>query len=290
MATTRDLIAETRSHLRDPETLNELAALDATQTVVTFQRATKGVSEGTLLSVDLETCYVWSVDTAAKTAEVRRGHEGSTAAIHTAGALVRVGPGHSDFAILRALNAEIRALSGMGLGPVKTLALTTSSTGVRTYNLATDVIGVVDVRYDADSTGNEWPQIHSWTWLPDMPTAEFAAGNALRLDAPVPSGRPLRVFYKAPLVTLATLADDVATVTGLAASALDIPPLGAAWRLTAGAEVERNQTHRQGDSRRADEVPPGAKMRSTLQLQQARDARIREEKANLAREWPSRSR
>lgn len=290
MTTLADLLEETRSHLRLPETLNQLDALDASQTTVTFQRPVRSVSEGTLLSVDLETLFVWEVDTAARTAVVRRGHGGSTAATHAAGALARCGPGHTDHAMMRALNAEVRALSGAGLFQMKVLELTTSATGVRTYNLAADVTDVYDVLYDADSNANEWPRVPSWTWRASQETDDFASGSMLRLDSAVPTGRPLRVLYKAALAgDLDALADNVETVTGLRASAHDIPPLGAAWRLTAGEEVGRNQTTRQGDSRRAEEVPPGAKMRSTLSLQQVRRDRVAEELRHQARLYPSRS-
>lgn len=288
-ATTDDLIEETRRHLGAPETLNQLAALDASQTTVTFQRTVKGVSEGSLISVDLETLYVWSVDSAAQTAEVRRGHQGSTPAVHVAGSLARVSPGHTDFAILRALNAELDALTGAGLHAMVAVSLTTSET-TRAYDLVAEMSDVYAVAFDADSDANTWPEVTSWAWHSTADTVEFPSGNMLRLDTPVPSGRTLRVLVKAPLGRLTALGQDAEATTGLRASALDLPPLGAAWHLVAGTEIERNQTLRQGDSRRAQEVPPGAKMRSTLQLQQRRQQRLREELANQARLWPSRSR
>lgn len=290
MTTTADLLEETRSHLGQPETLNQIAAIDATATTVTFLREPRGsVARGTLLSVGLEVMYVWDANTTALTAEVRRGHGGSMATAHAEGSLVRVGGPHTDYAIFRALNNELAALSGAGIFAVRTLDLTASGS-VRAYDLAADVQGVLAVRVDYEGASNEWPEVQSWTWLPDMPTAEFTSGSALRLDAPVPDGRPLRVFYKAALGTLTTLADDVEAVTGLRPSAHDIPPLGAAWRLTAPQEIERNQTQRQGDSRRAEEVPPGAKLRSPLGVQQVRQSRIHEEINNQNREWPLRRR
>lgn len=285
------LIEETRKHLGAPETLNTIEAVDATATTVTLARTLRNVSAGTLLSVGLETMYVWDViDTSARTLEVRRGHANTVAVEHDAGELVRVAPDHTDFEILRAINAELRALYGTGLFAMRTTDLTTSATGVRTYTLPADAMDVYDVLVDYDLNANTWPRVSSWTWLPDLPASEFADGKALRLDSAVPSDRPLRVLYKAAFTPLEFDTDDVEEVTGLRASAHDILPLGAAWRLTAGDEVERNQTRRQGDSRRAQEVPSGAKLRSSLGLQGARQQRIREELLAQARLYPSRSR
>lgn len=290
MTTLSDLVEETRAHLGSPETLNQIAACDAVTTSVTLQRDLRNVQPGTLLSVGLETMYVWTVtDPTSRVLEVRRGHGGSTAATHASGDLVRIAPDHPDAAIVRALNHELDALTGAGLYAVKTLDLTTSSASARTYDLAADVQRVLDVRVDVASTGNEWPEVKSWTWLPNMPTTEFTSGAALRLDSAVPSGRPMRVFYAAPFTHLATLADDVLAVSGLPGSAHDIPPIGAAWRLVAPTEVERNQTTRQGDSRRAQEVQAGAKLRAPLGLQQVRSVRVAEEKARQLRAWPPRS-
>ena len=288
-----DLIEDTRRHLYSgrPETLNQIAACDGSTTTVTLNRTLSNVAAGTILSVGLEAMHVWSVtDQQAGTLEVLRGHLGSTAAAHGENEIVRVAPMHTDFAIFRALNAEIAALSGAGIFRMKTLDLTTSTDGSRTYDLATDVLDVYDVRADPDIAANTWPSVSSWTWLPDMDATEFPSGRALRIDSSVPWDRPLRVVYKAALAPLETLADDVEAVGGLRASAHDIPPLGAAWRLTAPAEVERNRTDRQGDSRRAEEVPPGAKLRSPLGLQQVRQQRIAEELLLQQRLYPSRGR
>lgn len=289
MTLTADLIEDTRGHLGAPDTLNQIAAVDAVSTSVRLSRALRNVGVGTLLSVGLETMHVWAVtDATTGTLEVRRGHGGSTAVAHLEGEVVRVAPEHTDFAILRALNNDLAALSGAGLFAVRTLDLTASGSA-RTYDLAADVLGVIDVRVDYEGLSNEWPLVKSWLPLSDMPLSDFPSGKALRLDEAVPDNRPLRVRYKARFADLATLTDDVEAVSGLRASAHDLPPLGAAWRLTAPQEIERNQMRRQGDSRRSEEVPPGAVMRSPLGLQQIRQDRIAEELNNQARQYPHRS-
>lgn len=300
MTLVADLLEETRSHLGLPETLNLLAAdLDDSTTTVALTRDPGPITTGTTVSVDFEDMHVWDVDKGAKTLTVRRGHNGTTATAHTSAlmdtGLVRAAR-HSPFAILRALDREVRAVSGAGIFAMRTLELTTSATGVRSYDLAADVVDVYDVLVDTDDVANVWPRVASWTWRRNQETSEFASGSVLRLDSSVPTGRPLRVVYKAALSGLLDSGldaedlwvADVEDTTGLRASAHDILPLGAAWRLTAGAEIERNQTFRQGDSRRAEEVPPGAQLRSALGLQQARQQRLSEELRNQQRDYPSR--
>ncbi len=287
MTTAAELVEDARRHLGAPEALNTLDAVDAASDTVVLQHEVDNVSPGTLLSVGLETMHVWTVDRPGRTLTVRRGHQGSAASAHAAGAMVRVAPEHTDHAVLRALNADLRALSGAGLFRAAVIDLTASASA-RTYDLLAGAQGVVEVRLDDGSDANHWPLVDSWSVISKASPSEFPSGVALRLDQAVAAGRTLRVTYAAPLGDLTGLAQDVEDVSGLRPSAHDIPPLGAAWRLTAGREVERNQTHRQGDSRRAEEVPPGARLRSGLGLQQVRDRRVQEELSNQWRLYPVR--
>lgn len=289
--TASDMIEETRRHLGagSGETLNQITATDETQTTVTLSRPLANITPGTVLSVGLEQMYVWGYSQPDRTCDVLRGHGGSEAAAHDADTIVRIGGPHSDFAILQALNGELRSMSGGGIFAPRYLDLTVNDLA-STYDLAPDVLDVYAVLLDTDTVTNEWPEVRSWVFRPGSSAAEFPSGNSLRLDTLVPSGRTMRVLYKAPLAPLAGLDDNVETTTGLLPSAHDIPPIGAAWRLAMPEEYRRNQTHRQGDSRRAEEVPPGAKLRSGAGLAQMRATRRQEEVMNLARLWPSRAR
>lgn len=290
-STVTDLIEETRTHLLSGtgESINQISATDDSATAITVQRAITGITAGSVLSVGLEAIRVWEVtDSVGRTLEVLRGYQGSTPEAHAAGDLVRVNPPHTDFAIFQALNAELNALTGAGLFQVKVLDFTTSTIGVRTYDTASDLLDVIEVAVDQDSIANQWPLVKSWTLRRNMLSSEFTSGTALRIDSSVPTGRPARIVYKAKLGLLGALSDVVAPATGLEESALDLPAIGAAWRLSMPSEVQRNQTKRQGDPRRAEEVPPGAKLRAPLGLAQVRAQRIREEIANLHRKWPER--
>ena len=125
---------------------------------------------------------------------------------------------------------------------------------------------------------------NEWRLRRDMSTADFASGAALTVNGYVEPGS-MRVTYKAPFASLVTATDNVESVSGLHAQAHDILPLGAAIRLTAGAEIARNFLD-QADTRRADEVPGTARLGQMRALLQLRQQRIDAEKARLYAKYP----
>lgn len=286
---TSELIERCRWHLATGpvEEQNRLTAtISSSATSVQFDFDLRGIREGAVLHVGLESMYVWEVTSdPSRIVTVQRGFAGTTAAAHTAGDLVEVNPRFSNYTLLQALNDEIRAISGLGLYRVGTVSFTFDGS-IRTYNLASDVIGVLEVRYDADTSANQWPLVDDYQVLRDMPTSEFASGVAIRLDGRVESARTVRVRYKKPFGTLATLSDNVESTTGLWAEALDIPPLGAAAMIAQAREVRRTDTIAQGDTRRANEVPAGMAQNSARGLLLRRNQRVAEEQARLYQAYP----
>lgn len=287
MTTTAELIHSARRWLQSsgrPE-YNRLTNSETNSDVsIQFDFALGSISPGAVLGVDLEEMYVWSV--AAPSATVQRGWNGSTAATHNAGAIVEVNPLFSSWRIFSEVNAELNSLSPQ-IYQIKTVSVTVTSN--TSYNLAADVIDVLAVQYN-DYSGADWPQLGRWALLTNQDTSVFASGRALRLfEAPAP-GRTLRVTYAAPLSTLATLTDTVETVSGIPASAVDIPAIGAAARLLSSREARRSQVDAQPEPRQAAEVPPGAARGAAAQLFALRDRRIREEAGKLSRLYPSRIR
>jgi hypothetical protein len=245
-----------------------------------------GIQRGALLAIDLEVLHVWSV--ASLTATVQRGMMGSTGATHADDALVYVNPRFTDFQILQALNDELRSFTSPrhGLFQVKTVNLTYAA-GTTGYDLTsvTDLIDILEVRWKGYTTGS-WPLLTRYTLTRDMATADFPSTKALLTYEGAGPGRTLRVRYKAPYVALATTADNVETVAGLQASALDIPPLGAAARLLAGREARRASYDAQPESRQAADVPPGSNRQAAGGLLALRDMRLREEAARLQQLYP----
>lgn len=296
MTTTADLIAETRRYLFSgtKEPLNRLSVgVDADDTGLAFDFAAEGIDSGASVAVELEVMHVWSGSSDA--AVVERGQLGSTAAVHPSGAVVTVNPKFPDFAILQALNAELVDLSSPmnGLFQMKSEELTYNPS-VYGYDLsgvlANDLLEIYEVRFDTTGSTMEWPVLDRgfWEFRRDSETDDFASGYQLLLKTGTTPGMQVRVVYRAPFGTLSNLTDDVVTTTGLPASAVDIPPLGAAMRLASMRDIQRSFNEDQGETRRAEEVPPGAQFAAVRGLMMMRDQRVRAEATRLRQLYPVR--
>ncbi len=66
---------------------------------------------------------------------------------------------------------------------------------------------------------------------------------------------------------------------------LDIPRLGAAWRLLTPREITRSNVQAQGEARDTREVPPGTILRDAAGIQAQRDRRLREEAERLLNDY-----
>lgn len=265
----------------------------SSSTSIDLLYAPRGIQEGARIAVDFEDCYVVSSDVGAKTAEIIRGQWGTTAAAHSSGATVWVNPKWSRAQVLRAINAELDSLSGLGLYQMATINLTFSS-AVAGYDMTgltpDDVIDVYEVRADDPGPSKGWRPITSWQLLRDAPTGDFASGLGLVLFEPGSPGHTIRVTYKKRFtqVTSADASTDLATSAGIDREAHDLLALGAAVRLVAGTEVRRSQQNAQADTRRAEEIPPGAVTQSYTGLVKQHEKRLKEERARLARRYPMR--
>ena len=272
------------------EERNKLASgIDASATSITLTYSLQGVREGGVFEIGQELFYVWTTNSTSKTAVVERGFGGTTASTHDAGAIVTVNPRFPRHRVMNQLNADLADLSSPmnGLFQMKTVDVAYNGSD-RMVDLAgaTNIIDLYDVRLRY--LNDDYPVIRSVRLLRDMPTSDFASGNALVFDSPVRAGS-VRVIYKAAYGQFAAESDTVADVGG-SDTLDDLLAIGAQMRLVAPREVKRNFTESQGDTRRAEEVPSGAVANSMIQLQRLRRDRIQAEAARLNRQHPIRIR
>jgi hypothetical protein len=249
-----------------------------------------GVTAGSRLSIGLNTFYVWAVNADGKTATVSGGEDGTTDADAASGAVVQVRPRFTDSELLARLNDELVSLSSPqnGLFQVKTKDLTYNP-AVEGFDLTgvNDLQAIYEVRVQEPGPALDWPRMNSALWHLDRSaeTSDFASGLCLKLHGSAYSGLTVRVVYKAPFTGLTTLTSDVAG-TGVSTSAYDLPPRGAAIRLIEGSEIKRNFTESQPDTRRAGEVPSGARFNSYRGLLIDHQQRISGEAARLSQLYP----
>lgn len=292
MTTAQQWVDETRSLLMGGQ-VEELNRLDggytAGGTSLLMEFPLRGIQPGARISIGLNTFLVWEVN--GLTVTVSGGQEGSTDGNASTGSLVRVRPRFTDFEIFRTLNYDLHDLSAPanGLFQVDAKSFTYDSV-VSGYNMSSvdsDVLSVIEVRYETVDDSKLWPRLHSdkYRLARSVPTSDFSSGLALMIYEPANQGYSIYVTFRAPFTQLATLAS-TKTSTGLPSSAWDLPPLGAAIMLMSGREVKRNFTEAQGDTRRAAEVGPGAVSQSAAGLRLQRRDRIVAERNRLESLYP----
>jgi len=269
------------------EERNKLAtSVDSSETTFVASYDLAGLRTGTIFEIDSELCYVWEATTGNKNIVVERGYLGTTAASHTAGAIITINPRFPKAQMLDALNQDIDDLSSPVNGLFRVVVQNVTYNGSdRQVNLtsATNVIDLLDVRlrYLAD----DFPVIRRVRLQRDLPTSDFASGFALTFDESVMAGT-LRVRYKAPFARVTSTGDDIQTTAYVPVSMEDILELGVMQRMLSVREVKRNFIESQGDTRRSDEVPPGAMRDSFTNIQRLRRERITAEAGKLARQYP----
>lgn len=270
------------------EQRNKLSAtINATTTTVVMSYELDGIRAGQVFEIDSELFYVWEAVAGTKTLTVERGWNGTTAAAHTAGAVVTVNPRFPRSQIFEALNNELMDLSSPmhGLFQVKTFDFD--------YNGTADIINLPPVLEIIDLigvhirvTGDNYEWVRKVRLLRDLPTDDFSSGYGLKFENRIRSGR-LRIVYKAPFTKLTSESQNLLNISGLPETCEDIINMGVQIRLMASREIKRNFTESQGDTRRAEEVGAGAVTNSVAQLVRMRRDRIQAEATRLIRLYPT---
>lgn len=290
MSTAAQIIERTRRQLLSGvvEERNKISsALNTTATSVPLTYEVGGARTGAVIEVDSEQMYVWEVDESGKTLTVERGFNGSTVASHSSGAVVTVNPRFSRSQLLEAINDELADLSspmhGMFQIKIADIKYNGSDRQVALPTIS-DVIDLLEVRWRNDS--DDYRIVNNVKLIRNLPTKDFGSAIAIQIDSDI-SNADVRITYKAPYNRIVTENDDLQMNCGYPVSAEDILIIGAQIRLMSSREIKRNFTESQGDTRRSDEVPPGAVGNSITNLLRLRRDRITAEAAKLTRQYPT---
>jgi hypothetical protein len=291
MSTAATIIQQARRDLLSGlvEERNRLQnAMDASTTTLTVATDGKGIREGAVLEIGNELMYVWGFT--AGSAEVERGWDGTTPTAHASGAIITVKPRFPNKMLFDHLNDDITDLSSPANGLFQIKVLERQYNGSdRAIDLTgvTDIISIHEVRWKYQN--DEWPQVRRWRLSRNANTTNFASGLMLILDESVQASA-MRIVYKAPFSPLIGFNDDITTVAGVPESLTDVLRMGVQLRAMVGREIKRNFTESQGDTRRADEVGPGAIQASWRGIAALRAQRIEAEQARLSQQYPTRIR
>ena len=270
------------------EERNKLATgVDADDTSFVTLYELGGLRDGTVFEIESELVYIWQAATGSKTLTVERGYAGTTATSHSTGAIITLNPRFPKGQMLDALNQDIDDLSSPANGLFQII-----STDAITYNGSdrqidmtgvTSLLDLIDVRVKYKS--DDFPFVRGVRLQRNLPVADFPSTFALVFDEAPVAGK-LIVRYTAPFVRAASTASDIQSVCKVPLTMEDILEMGVMIRMLSVREVKRNFTEAQGDTRRADEVPPGAMRDSFNNILRLRRDRIIAEKAKLARQYP----
>lgn len=288
MSTAATIINHARAHLmsgtvEERDKLATTVTAGATDIVLTYMPS--GFREGTVFEIGSELMYVWVAATGTKTLSVERGYNGTTATAHTAGDIVTLNPRFPRARLLDAVNYELADLSTDGSIYAEVEVALTYNGSDRLINLtsATNVIDLLAVKYRQSAT--EWVPLRHCYLQRGLPSTDFASTYAIAFDRIPPSGT-LRATYAKSFTSVTSEADNMQTVALLPVTCEDIVEYGAALCLMAGREIKRTFTESQGETRRADEVPPGATNQSPSALRAYRRDRIQAEATRLAKKYP----
>lgn len=290
MTTLGDTLAETRRRFFTtwrPQINILTSSINSSETQITFDDPPQSAQAGANITIDLEIMRIRNMT--GQVATVVRGFDGSTGAAHTSGAVITINPQITDFDIYREICYDLADLSSPDNGLFKPLAYEFNySPVVQGYEITTaDVIGVADVRYREPGPWRSWPSITKWRFDQTVATSDFASGNSLTLYESGYPGQKVHVVLMVPFTIPTALTDDMQDDVGLPRTANDLPSLGAAIRLGAGREVQRNFNETQGQPRRAEEVPAGANLGSFRSLTALRNQRVITEANRLKMTYPT---
>lgn len=286
------LIQRTKLHLlgNTREELNKLAAdYTAGAASLTFTYPPQSIAAGADLEIGAEVLRVMSIS--GQTVQVMGAQLGTVAANHTTGDTIIVNPRFYAHSIISDLNNAMNDMSGAGLYRENAIDVTFNPV-VSGYDLTgsdpTTVLDILEIRYRETGPTKRYPVIRGWSLLRNMDATVFASGTAFIIDQGGFPGLPLRVRYSSSFTDLVNLTDGLVAVAGVAPTANDLPPIGAAIRQMMGRDVKRSFLESQPDTRRSAEVPPGVAQGAITTLRRMWDEGVSGERMRQLQRYPYR--
>ena len=289
MTTMRDMISDTRrmayGSLHDQ--INVLASpYTAGGTELVMDMDVSGITQGMVLSGNLNVWYVKGIDAARNTVYVIPGFDNSPQKDMAAGEFVFIKPRVTDWFMFETMNQEILRLSTPehGLYKIGSWQANVDPTW-QTYDVpveAQGMVGLLRARFRMPGTADVWIDVPEKAYRVQLNADSYR----IRLLRNIPSGTEVEFLYKAPFSQASDLDDNVNDVCGLSPTMVDIPTLGCLATLLRTTESRRNQVQQQGDARRAGEVGGGYNMQIAQMVEKDHQMRIWEEAARLTQRVP----
>jgi hypothetical protein len=277
----KEIVDTARSMLTGSQ-MGDLTILSAAytpgDTSISLQYPRPNLSQGTILSVGLNTFFVLSVDSGGSVITVQPNVDGGPNQAAAVGDTVLVKPAVTTWALFRELKNTIRSMSSPDVGLYAPASFQSTYNTFGVYTLPTawdgiDPIRILSVRYKKSGT-IDWERIDAYEWLADR--------GIVRIHSPQPGAQLFEFVFALPFSAPESLATTYEEM-GIPGPFSDIPALGLASKMSLSMEGRRVQPLAQGDSRRAEEVGPGANIGLSREYGRIYRDRCNEELARLTR-------
>jgi hypothetical protein len=255
--TLSDLIDRAYVELQSPDEAPRATTLSSTITTgsTTLQVTdAANMARSDVLEIDGEMMLVTAVSAdAVPVITVARSYYTTTAASHTAGAIVEINPRHPRFRIAESIRRSFPTLEALGLPLVETGTFN-RATGLRYLLLPEETRDVRRVAYIASN--GHWHPLDRWEFIDAAPTARFGGSKVLRTPSYVMDADDLEVTYTVPYrwSTHPAPPSEAATITMIEGSE-HLPAMYAvAWQLGSRewsrGDIDRSVEWNQGEPSR----------------------------------------
>ena len=295
MTTFASLVSQVRQQLLgyslDQESISELTAdMSPSDTTFTVDVATVTALSRGLVEIDDELMLVKSFDRNSGTVSILgatngRGVDGSTAASHSAHALVTASPAYPRVRVKEAINATIRDLY-----PDLVCFASTDITNVSVvyeYQMPAEAREVWGVKLQTVGPTQVWMQGRQWRFDSQADPTAFPSGKSIQIFDSVTPGRAMRVIYTTEPNPLVNDSDDFAAVSGYPDRVSDVVMWGACARLMPAYDAARLQQQAVESTERATLVPATAALKTASYYQQQFLSRLERERRRQFEENPT---
>ena len=264
------------------------AGINSSATAITVG-SSSNLAKG-IIEIDDELIWVDNFDKNSATMNAApgfgRGFQNTTAASHSANAMVTLAPTFPRQMIKKAINDTIGSLYPSLWGTATTTF--TFNASQTTYALPANTETVLYASWQTTGSSLEWLPINRWRSDGMANTTAFPTGNTINLYENIQPGRTVQVVYSKEATQLSNNSDDFATVTGLPATSYDVVIYGACYRLLSFIDPGRlNLTSAEADTMDS-KIPAGFPINSARYILALYQQRLNEEALKLADKYPIR--
>ena len=264
------------------------AGISASATAITVG-SSSNLAKG-IIEIDDELIWVDNFDKNSATMNAApgfgRGYQNTTAASHSANAMVTLAPTFPRQMIKKAINDTIGSLYPSLWGTARTTF--TFNASQTTYALPAETETVLYASWQTTGSSLEWLPINRWRSDGMANTTAFPTGNTINIYENIQPGRTVQVVYSKEASQLSNNSDDFATVTGLPATSYDVIIYGACYRLLSFIDPGRlNLTSAEADTMDS-KIPAGFPINSARYILALYQQRLNEEALKLADKYPIR--